>query len=338
MPSKNWTNLSFHGYNKHIMIKFLSDHLPRITEIGALAAARIVGLGNKDQADEAAVQAIRKAFNEIEFNGRIVIGEGERDDAPMLFIGETLGTGTGHQVDIAIDPLENTNATASFAPNAICVLAASEKGGLFHAPDMYMEKLIVGAEAASKVHLDASPKENLKILADSLKRDIRDLVVVILDRERNEELIAKVREAGARVKLVIDGDLMPGVAVCLRGSGVHAVMGIGAAPEGVITSAAIRCVKGGFQGRFWPKNLQETERLKKMGGDPKKIYTQSDLASGENICFCATGVTSSDLLDGIRFFGGGAKSNTLLMANQLNEISFLTKIHVFDKEEIEFRI
>jgi len=320
------------------MIKFLSDHLPHITEVGAIAAARIVGLGDKDGADHAAVQAIRKAFNEIEFNGRIVIGEGERDEAPMLYIGEKLGTGNGHQVDIAIDPLENTNATANFNNNAISVLAASEKGGLFHAPDMYMDKLIVGAEAAGKVFLDAKPLENLKAIAEALKRDIRDLVIVILDRERNEELIAHVREAGARVKLVMDGDLMPGVAVCLRGSGVHAVMGIGAAPEGVITSAAIRCLKGQYQGRFWPKNLAEEERLKKMGGDPKRIYTHNELASGENIVFCATGVTSGDLLEGVRFFGGGAKSQTLLMANQLNEISFSTKIHILDKDEIEFRI
>jgi fructose-1,6-bisphosphatase II len=338
MLLKNWTNPFCLGYNRDNMIKFLSNQLPRITEVGAMAAARIVGLGDKEDADRAAVQAIRKAFNEIDFNGRIVIGEGERDDAPMLFIGEKVGNGGNHQVDIAIDPLENTNATANFNNNAVSVLAASEKGGLFHAPDMYMDKLIVGAEAAGKVFLDAKPIENLKSLAEALKRDIRDLVIVILDRERNEDLIAHVREAGARVKLVADGDLMPGVAVCLRGSGVHAVMGIGAAPEGVITSAAIRCLKGQYQGRFWPKNLAETERLKKMGGDPKKIYTQNELASGKNIVFCATGVTNSDLLEGVRFFGGGAKTQTLLMANELNEISFITKIHVLDREEIEFRI
>jgi len=320
------------------MIKFLSDHLPHVTEVGAIAAARIVGFGDKDAADHAAVQAIRQAFNKIDFNGRIVIGEGERDEAPMLYIGEKIGTGEGHLVDIAIDPLENTNATSTFGNNAISVLAASEKGGLFHAPDMYMNKLIVGAEAAGKVHLDAAPNENLKIIAASLKRDIRDLVVVILDRERNEELIARVREAGARVKLVADGDLMPGIAVCLRGSGIHAVMGIGAAPEGVITCAALRCLKGQFSGRFWPKNSQEEARLKEMGGDHKKIYAHTDLASGENIVFCATGVTTGDVLDGVRFFGGGAKTQTLLMANQLNEITFLTKIHILDKEEIEFRI
>ena len=320
------------------MIKFLSDHLPHITEVGAIAAARIVGLGCTKKADLAAIEAITKAFNEIDFNGRIVIGRGEKDIAPELYVGQKIGSGSGHQVDIAIDPLENTNATANFNNNAVSVLAASEKGGLFHAPDMYMDKLIVGAEAAGKVFLDAKPLENLKALAEALKRDIRDLVVVILDRERNKDLIAQVREAGARVKLVVDGDLMPGVAVCLRGSGVHAVMGIGTAPEGVLTSAAIRCLKGQFQGRFWPKNLAEEERLKKIGGDPKKIYTQNDLASGENIVFCATGVTTSDLLDGVRFFGGGAKTQTLSMANQLNEISFFTKIHILDKDEIEFRI
>jgi len=320
------------------MDKFIADHILNVTELGAIAAARIVGLGDKDGADHAAVQAIRKAFNEIDFNGRIVIGEGERDEAPMLFIGEEVGTGKGPQVDIAIDPLENTNATANFGNNAISVMAVAEKGGLFHAPDMYMNKLIVGEQAAGKVSLDAKPLENLKIIAQSLKRDIRDLVVVILDRERNEDLIAQVREAGARVKLVADGDLMPGVAVCLRGSGVHAVMGIGAAPEGVISAAACSCLKGGFQGRFWPKNIQEEERLKKMGGKLDKIYTQKDLASGENIAFCATGVTGSDILEGVRFFGGGAKTQTLVITKKFSKIRFVTTIHVLDKQEIEFRI
>jgi fructose-1,6-bisphosphatase II len=320
------------------MIKFLADHLPHVTQIGAIAAARAVGLGDKMAADHAAVEAIRKAFNDLDFNGRIVIGEGERDEAPMLYIGEQVGTGKGHQVDIAIDPLENTNATANFNNNAISVMAASEKGGLFHAPDMYINKLIVGPEAAGKVHLDAPPKENLKILAELLHREIRDLVIVILDRERNEDLIAAVREAGARVKLIADGDLMPGVAVCLRGSNMHAVMGIGAAPEGVVTCAAIRCLKGEFQGRFWPKSADEEKRLKKMGGDLNKIYTQKELASGKNIVFCATGVTTGDIIQGVRFFGGGARTHTLLMANELHEITFIDKTHIFDKKNIEFRL
>lgn len=320
------------------MENFLETFLAGITEIGAMAAARIVGLGDKESADRAAVQAIRKAFNEIEFNGRIVIGEGERDEAPMLYIGEKVGTGEGPAIDIAIDPLENTNATANFNNNAICVLAASEKGGLFHAPDMYMNKLIVGAECAGKVNLDYSPEKNLGIIAKELRRDIRDLVIVILDRERNEEIIERVRGAGARVKLIADGDLMPGVAVCLRGSGIHAVMGIGAAPEGVITSAAISCLKGEFQARFWPKNTKEVERLKKMGGDPKKLYTHRELASGKNVCFCATGVTDSNILEGVKFFGGGAKTNTMILTKDRGKYRLLTTVHSFDKKEIEFRL
>jgi len=320
------------------MEKFIADHFPNVTEVGAMAAARVVGLGDKMAADRAAVQAIRGAFDEIDFNGRVVIGEGERDEAPMLYIGEKVGSGQGHQIDIAIDPLENTNATANFANNAISVLAASEKGGLFHAPDIYMNKLIVGEQAAGKVDLDAKPAENLKILAEALKREIRDLVVVILDRERNEELIARVREAGARVKLVADGDLMPGVAVCLRGSGVHAVMGIGAAPEGVISAAAVSCLKGEFLGRFWPKNSQEEKKLIQMGGNLAKIYNQTELASGENLVFCATGITGGDLLEGVRFFGGGAKTQTLVLAKKTGKVRFITTVHILDRNEIEFRL
>ena len=320
------------------MENFLETFLATVTEIGAMAACRAVGLGDKEAADHEAVQAIRKAFNEIDFNGRIVIGEGERDEAPMLYIGEKVGTGKGPSIDIAIDPLENTNATANFGNNAICVLAASEKGGLFHAPDMYMNKLIVGSECAGKVDLNNPPEKNIAIIAKELRRDIRDLVIVILDRERNEEIIERVRQAGARVKLVADGDLMPGVAVCFRGSGIHAVMGIGAAPEGVITSAAINCLKGEMQAKFWPKNNDEIKRLQKMGGDPKKLYTHRELASGKNVCFCATGVTDSDILEGVKFFGGGAKTNTMLLTKNKGKYRLLTTIHSFNKKDIEFRL
>jgi len=316
----------------------LGLQLSHATEVGAMAAARAAGFGDKKGADRAAVKAMRKFFNGVEFSGRVVIGEGERDEAPMLFIGEKLGTGKGKAVDIAVDPLENTNATASLGPRAIAVLAASERGGLFHAPDMYMEKLVVGPEAAGKVHLDATPKANLKTLAKVLERDIRDLVIVILDRDRHEELIAKVRETGARVKLIPDGDLLPGAAVCMRGTGVHAVMGIGAAPEGVMTAAALRCLKGGMQARFWPKNAEEEERLKKMGGSLKKIYSEKELASGKTIIFCATGVTNGDVLKGVRFFGGGARTHSLVMSTQTGKIRLVDTTHVFDKKEIEFRL
>jgi fructose-1,6-bisphosphatase II len=274
----------------------------------------------------------------VDFRGKVVIGEGERDKAPMLYIGEKLGTGKGKAVDIAVDPLENTNATAALGPRAIAVLAASERGGLFHAPDMYMEKLVVGPDAVGKVHLDETPKKNLKAVAKALDRDIRDLVIMFLDRERNEELIAKVREAGARVKLALDGDLLPGVAACMRGTGVHGVMGIGAAPEGVMTAAAMVCLGGGMQGRFWPKNDDEAKRLKAMGGSLRKIYSEKELASGKTIIFCATGVTNGDLLKGVRFFGGGARTHSLVMSTQTGKIRLMDTTHVFDKKEIDFML
>jgi fructose-1,6-bisphosphatase II len=316
----------------------LALQLSHATEVGAIAAARAAGFGDKKKADGEAVKAMRQFFKGVGFNGRVVIGEGERDKAPMLYIGEKLGTGKGLAIDIAVDPLENTNATATLGPRAISVLAASERGGLFHAPDMYMEKLVVGPEAAGKVHLDAPPAKNLKAIAKSLDRDVRDLVVVVLDRERNEELVAGIRSTGARVKVVPDGDLMPGVAVSARGTGVHAVMGIGAAPEGVMTAAAIRCIKGEMQARFWPKNADEVKRLKKMGGDPKRIYKENELASGKTVIFCATGVTNGDVLQGVRFFGGGARTHSLVMSTQTGKIRFIDTTHVFDKNEIEFRL
>lgn len=320
------------------MEHFLTLELSHATELGAIASARAAGFGDKKRADHEAVEAMRKAFNGVAFAGRVVIGEGEKDEAPMLYIGEKLGTGKGPAIDIAVDPLENTNATASLTPGAICVLAASERGGLFHAPDMYMNKLVVGPEAAGKVGLDAPVKDNLAAIAKSLERDIKDLVVVVLDRERHEELIAKIREAGARVKLISDGDLIPGIAACMRGSGVHAVMGIGGGPEGVMTAAALRSIKGEMQARFWPKDKAQAQRLKKMGGDASKIYRETDLASGKTIIFCATGVTDGEVLRGVRFFGGGARTHTLLMSNLSEKVRFIDTTHAFNKKVIEYRL
>lgn len=316
----------------------LGLQLSHATEVGAIAAARAAGFGDKHRADEASVKAMRSCFNQIDFSGRIVIGEGERDEAPMLWIGEKLGTGKGISVDIAVDPLENTNATASLGERAISVLAAAERNGLFHAPDMYMEKLIVGPEAAGQVSLDQSVKKNVTALAKSLDRGVGDLVIVVLDRPRNEELITKVREAGARVRLILDGDLIPGIAACMRGTGVHAVMGIGAAPEGVITAAGIRCLKGEMQGRFWPKNNEEAERLKKMGGQMNKIYNHNELASGKTVLFCATGVSDGEVLKGVRFFGGGCRTHSLVMSTQTEKVRFIDTTHVFNKQEIEYRL
>lgn len=316
----------------------LALQLSHATEVAAIQAARAAGFGDKKKADGAAVKAMRNFFNQVDFKGRVVIGEGERDKAPMLFIGEKLGTGKGMAVDIAVDPLENTNATATLAPRAIAVLSASEKGGLFHAPDMYLNKLVVGPEAVGQMDIDAPVRKNLKILAKALERAIEDLVIVVLDRPRNEELITDIRKTGARVKLIPDGDLLPGIAVAMRGSGVHAVMGIGAAPEGVMTAAGLRCLKGEMQARFWPKNKEEEKRLRKMGGDPKRVYKTKDLASGKNIIFCATGVTNGDLLKGVRFFGDGARTHTLVMNTVSNKIRFIDTTHVFDKKTVEYRM
>lgn len=316
----------------------LTLQLSHVTEIGAISAAHTAGFGDKEKADFEAVSAMRDLFNRIDFRGRIVIGEGERDEAPMLYIGEKVGTGKGPEVDIAIDPLENTNATAVFGPRAVSVLAASEKGGLFHAPDMYLEKLVVGAQAAGKVSLDYPVSKNLEAIAKSLNRSVSDLVIVVLDRDRNETLISEIRQAGARVKLIPDGDLVPGVAVCMGGSGIHAVMGIGAAPEGVVTSAGIRCLKGEMQARFWIRDEAEKKRLIKMGGQPGKIYTHNELASGKTIIFCCTAVTDGELFRGVRFFGGGARTTSLVMSSKSGKIRFIETTHIYDRDKLEYRL
>ena len=316
----------------------LSLQLSHATEMAAIGAARAAGFGDKNKADKAAVKAMREFFNEVDFNGRVVIGEGEKDEAPMLYIGEKLGTGKGKAVDIAVDPLENTTATSKLDGRAICVLAASEKGGLFHGPEMYMDKLVVGREAKGKVYLDEKPKNNLKVIAKALDREIRDLVVVILDRDRHEELVARVREAGARVRLVPAGDLTPVIAACMRGTGVHAVMGIGGAPEGVLTAAAMQCLGGEIQGRYWPKNEEQVKKMKRLKMDRNKIYSQDELASGKDIIFCATGVTDGNLLKGVRFFGGGARTHSLVMSTSSGKIRFIDTTHVFDKKLVDYRL
>jgi len=316
--------------------------LAHATEVGAMAAARMSGRGDKNLADQAAVEAMRQYLNTVDFAGRVVIGEGERDQAPMLYIGEELGlkqSGKQQQVlDIAVDPLENTNATAAGLWNAISVLTAAEKGGLFHAPDMYMEKLVVGKEAAGKVDLDAPVETNLRAIARGLDRKVADLVVVALDRDRNEQLIKDIRKAEARVKLILDGDLSGGIAAAVQGTGVHALMGIGAAPEGVMTAAAVKILGGEMQARFWPKDKAEISRLRQMGGDEKRVYREKDLASGKMLIFAATGVTDGDLLKGVRFFGGGARTHSLVMSYQTQKIRFIDTTHILNASEMTFRL
>src|SRR6478609_5328058 len=321
------------------MEQLLALEMVRVTEAAALASARFMGRGEKDEADRAAVEAMRRTMDEIEFAGRIVIGEGERDEAPMLWIGEPVGQRTppgvedNPEIDIAVDPLEGTNLVAHGQAGAITVLAASEKGGLVHAPDTYLEKLCVGPVAAGRVDIRLPPRENLARIATELRRSIGDITVVILERPRHEALIDEVRKAGARIKLISDGDLSAAISCAVQGTGVHAVMGIGGAPEGVLTAAALRCLGGEIQARFRYRSEEEHARGTAMGhGDEERVYTTEDLASGESLVFAATGVTAGDLLQGVRFFGGGARTHSLVMAYQAKQVRFVDTVHMFDRD------
>ena len=317
------------------MEKLLALEMVYVTEMAAIASARLMGRGDRMEADRLATEAMRAAMDEIEMSGTIVIGEGERDQAPMLYIGEQVGaqTDTAPAIDIAVDPLEGTNLVATGSPNAITVLAASEKGGLVHAPDTYLEKLCVGPLAAGHVDIRDTPTETVHKIAEVLGRRVGDITVVILERPRHEALIAEVRSTGARIKLISDGDLSAAISCAVQGTGVHAVMGIGGAPEGVITAAALRCLGGEIQARFRYRSDAERERGARMGhGDEDRIYHTEDLASGENLVFAATGVTAGDLLEGVRFFGGGARTHSLVMAYQTKTVRFVDTVHMFDRE------
>jgi len=308
-----------------------SLELVRITEAAAIASAHWIGHGDNRRADQAAVEAMRKAMDEVAFNATIVIGEGERDEAPMLFIGEKVGRGDGPAVDIAVDPLEGTNLVAKARPNAIAVMAVSEPGGLLHAPDTYMEKLIVGPPAKGKVDIDRPVKENLQIIAQSLGREIDDLAVVILDRPRHEKLIKDVREAGARIHLIEDGDVIAALEVAVAGTNLHAVMGSGGAPEGVLAAAALKCIGGEIIGRLKFRNDEERARAKQMGiKDENRIYRTEDLARGKDIRFVATGVTDGELLQGVRFFARGARTHTILLDGRMGKVRFINTQHFED--------
>ncbi len=320
----------------------------RVVEAAAIAAARTMGQGDRKYSDQVAVEKMRAVMDTIPMDGTVVIGEGERDEAPMLYIGERLGLGAhdgnphGYpEVDIAVDPLEGTNLCAMGAPNAIAVLAAAERGGLINAPDIYMNKIVVGPAAKGAVDIDAPVKDNLKTIARRLNRDVSDLVVIVLDRPRHKKLIAEIRQAGARIKLISDGDLSAGISAAVGGSGVHALMGIGGAPEGVLTAAAMRCLNGEIQARFVLKQQLEqqedrdkipdgvVERMKAMGiKDPKKVYDTNDLAPGKKIIFAACGVTDGTILRGVRFFGTGKRTQSLVMTTETRHVRFIDTVHV----------
>ncbi len=305
----------------------LEHELLRVTEAAAIAAAHTMGFGQRKHSDHVAVEAMRKELGALPIAGRIVIGEGERDEAPMLFVGEELGRG-GPEVDIAVDPLEGTNLCATGAPGAIAVLAAAERGGLLHAPDIYMNKIVVGPTAKGHVHLDAPVAENLRNLAAAFERDVADLTVVVLDRERHAQLIEDIRSCGARIRLIGDGDLSAGIVAAVRGTGVHAVMGTGGAPEGVITAAALRCLGGEIQARLAPSNDKQRQRIAELGiEDSDRLYATEDLAPGEQIVVSATAVTGDRLLEGVRFFGGGCRTSTLFMSLPRHVIRFIDTIY-----------
>ena len=315
----------------------LSLEFLRVVEQAAIACAHTMGQGDGHKSDQAAVETMRKVLDSVPIDGTIVIGEGERDKAPMLYIGETVGL-AAHQertilglpeVDIAVDPLEGTNLCATGAPNALAVLAASDRGGLLHAPDLYMEKLVVGASSKDAVSLDAPVAENLRAIAKCLGRDVEDLVVIVLDRPRHEQLIQDIRATGARIRLISDGDLSAGIAAAVVGSGVHAVMGTGGAPEGVLTAAAMRCLNGEIFARLVVREPEHEERCRAMGiSDFQKIYTSRDLASGDNLVFAATGVTDGALLKGVRFFGDGTRTHSLVMQTNPAQVRFIDTIHI----------
>ncbi len=311
--------------------RILEHDFIRVTEQAAIAAAHTMGLGDREKSDRVAVEAMRHELDALAIAGRIVIGEGERDEAPMLYVGEQVGSEKGNDsavgVDIAVDPLEGTNLCATGAPDATAVLAAAERGGLLHAPDTYMAKLVVGPTARGRLHIDAPVAENLRALARAFERDIEDLTIVVLDRPRHERLIEDIRTAGARIRLIGDGDLSAGIAAAVRGTGVHAVMGTGGAPEGVITAAAMRCLGGEIQARLVATDDHQRQRLAELGfHDLDRIYQTTDLAPGEQILFSCTGVTPGELLHGVRFFGGGARTHTLFMSLTRRTIRFVETI------------
>jgi fructose-1,6-bisphosphatase class II len=323
----------------------------RVVEAAAIASAHTMGQGDRKYSDHAAVEAMREIMDTVPMRGEIVIGEGERDESPMLYIGEKVGMAYKSdveggdkfpEVDIAVDPLEGTNLCATGSGNAIAVMACSEKGGLLRAPDIYMQKLIVGPSSKGAVDLDAPVKDNLKAIARRLNRDIDDLVVIVLERPRHQKLIAAIREAGARIRLISDGDLSAGISAAVAGSGVHAVMGTGGAPEGVLTAAAMKCLNGQILARFVLKeqlvDLEDrsripdgvVERMQEMGiKDPSRIYDTDDLAPGKNLIFAATGVTDGTILDGVRFFGTGTRTSSIIMATERTKrVRFVDTVHI----------
>jgi fructose-1,6-bisphosphatase II len=312
----------------------LALELVRVTEAAAMGAARWIGRGEKESADQAAVDAMRAMLDTVSMDGVVVIGEGEKDEAPMLFNGESVGSGNGPQVDVAVDPLEGTRLTALGQPNAIAVIALAERGTMFFpGAAVYMDKIACGPDAVDAIDIDASPRENVEAVAEAKRCEPTDVSVVVLERERHDDLIRELREAGAKVNLIRDGDVAPAIAAARGGTGVDLLMGIGGTPEGVISAAAIKCLGGALQGRLWPRNDEERQQLVDAGYDVDKVLTTDDLVAGDDVFFAATGVTSGALLRGVQYTPDGAITDSIVMRSRSGTVRRIEAHHAFDKLE-----
>jgi fructose-1,6-bisphosphatase II len=310
----------------------LALELARVTEAAALGAGRWIGRGDKESADQAAVDAMRLMLDSVQMDGIVVIGEGEKDEAPMLYNGEEVGGGAGPQVDVAVDPLEGTRLTALGQPNAIAVIALAERGTMFFpGAAVYMDKIACGPEAADAIDIDASPAENVRRVAEAKGKQVRDVVVIVLERDRHERLIAELREAGARVHLIRDGDVAPSIAAAHGGAEVDLLMGVGGTPEGVISAAAIKCLGGALQGRLWPRSDDERRELEEAGFDVDRVLTTDDLVAGEDVFVAATGVTGGALLKGVRYSRDGASTESLVMRSRSGTVRRIEAEHALEK-------
>lgn len=313
------------------MDRTLSLEFARVVEAAALRSGRLLGRGQKDAADGLAVDAMRQAFDSVRISGTVVIGEGEIDEAPMLYIGEHVGAG-GPEVDIAVDPIEGTNLIAKGQNGAIAVMAIAEKGGLLHAPDMYMEKLCVGPRGAGAIDITKSLTENIKNVAAKMNRNVDEITLVMLDRERHHGLMKEARDLGARIMLISDGDVNPAMECCIEGSGVHMVVGTGGAPEGVLAAAALKCVGGDMQARLKPETEEEIRRCHEMGiADVNQVLTLNDLVRTDDVIFAATAITRGNLLNPIQYFPGGARTHTIVMRSKTGTVRFLDTVHMDHK-------
>lgn len=314
------------------MYRLLALEFVRVVENAALKSGRLLGRGLKDEADQLAVDGMRQTFNSVPISGTVVIGEGEIDEAPMLYIGEKVGSG-GIEVDIAVDPIEGTNLVAKGQNGAIAVMAIASKGGLLHAPDMYMEKICVGSRAYGVIDLNLSIRENIKRVAEKMERKVEELTIVTLDRPRHENLIREVRDLGARIRLINDGDVNPAMECGLEGSGIHMYIGSGGAPEGVLAAAALKCVGGDMQARLLPQSEEEIQRCHKMGiTDTNKILTIDDLVPADDLIFTATAITEGNILRGVKYFSGGARTHSIVMRYKTGTVRFVDSIHTLDKK------